>query len=341
MAERPIGVLVAALGTPEAPTTAAVRPYLREFLSDRRVVDMNPFLWQIILRLFVLPRRPARSAALYRRIWTPEGSPLMVHSRAQVAGLQTRLGEGFRVVLGMRYGQPSIQSALQTLTAEGLDRILIFSMFPQFSSATTASIDDAVSRAALGRRCPLFYERTRYVPTLRYVPPYYDHPAYLDALRVLLEEQRAQADFDADHILFSFHGIPQRFATEGDPYPDQCKITAHKLAAALGLGAEDWSLSFQSQFGREAWLQPYTVSALERSAAQRKRLLVACPGFTTDCLETLDEIGHEGAELFHAAGGEHYHTAPCLNAHPRWLDAMAQIVHEETSGWRHTGAASL
>lgn len=333
MTDRPIGVLVAALGTPEAPTAAALRPYLREFLSDRRVVDMNPFVWQLILRLFVLPRRPARSAALYQRIWTPEGSPLLVYSRQQAEGLQTRLGSGFRVILGMRYGQPSIQSALQTLAAEGIERVLVFPMFPQFSSATTASVYDAVSRAALGRRCPLFYERTRWVPTLRYVAPYYDHPAYLEALRVSLEEERARAGFEPDHLLFSFHGIPERFAAEGDPYPEQCRITAEKLAGAMKLKADEWSLTFQSQFGREPWLQPYTAPALEAYGAKRRRLMVACPGFTADCLETIDEIGHEGAEQFREAGGEHYHTAACLNAHPRWLDVMAQIVQEEASGW--------
>lgn len=337
---RPVGVLLAQLGTPEAPTPAALRPYLKEFLSDLRVVDLNPFLWQPVLRLIVLNTRPARSAALYQRIWLPDGSPLLVHSQAQARGLQGRLGDQFRVILGNRYGQPSIAQAMKTFHDEGIERILVFSMFPQFSSATTASIYDAVSRAALGRRCPLFFERTRFVPTLRYVPPYFDHPAYIHALRQRLLD--ALGASRPEHFLFSFHGIPQRFADEGDPYPEQCKTTAERLAEALSLKAEQWSISFQSQFGREPWLQPYTEDALRRLGGRNTAsLAVTCPGFSADCLETLDEIGHEGAQIYASSGGSGFHLTPCLNDHPAWLDAMTTIVLEETAGWTNRDRPSM
>ncbi|NWG18150.1 MAG: ferrochelatase [Chloroflexi bacterium] len=330
MAE-PTGVLLAALGTPDAPTPEALRPYLKEFLSDMRVVDLNPLAWQIILRLFVLRRRPARSAALYARIWTPDGSPLLVYSRAQVEGLQARLGDGCRVLLGMRYGRPSIAEAMQTFAAEGISRILVFPQFPQFSSTTTGSIYDAVVRAALGRRCPLFFERKRNMPTLRFVPPYYDHPLYIQALKTIIEAERAAMPVPPDRYLFTFHGIPQRYADEGDPYPQQAEITSRLLAGALGLADGQWQVTFQSRFGREPWLQPYTEDAL--NAGNARSLLAACPGFTADCLETLDEIGHEGARRFRDSGGEVFRLAPCLNAHPAWLDALAAITRAETAGW--------
>lgn len=337
---RPIGVLVAALGTPDAPTPAALRPYLKEFLSDRRVVDANPLLWQLILRLVVLPRRPARSAALYQRIWTPEGSPLLVYSRRQAAELQARLGDSFRVVLGMRYGQPSIAAAVAQLEAEGIDRILVLPMFPQFSSSTTASIYDAVVRAANGRRCPLFFERKRALPTLRFAPPYYDHPGYLAALRSGVERVMRAMPRPPERFLFSFHGVPQRFVDGGDPYRAQAETTARLLADALGLKPDQWLLTFQSRFGREPWLTPYTDEALiELARSGVKSVLVACPGFTADCLETLDELGREAARTFYAAGGESFQLVPCLNDQPDWLDAMADLVYQETSGW-HRPAAS-
>ncbi len=340
---RPIGVLVAALGTPDAPTPAALRSYLKEFLSDRRVVDTNPLLWQLILRLIVLPRRPARSAALYRRIWTPEGSPLLVYSQRQAVGLQARLGDGFRVVLGMRYGQPSIAAAVAQLEAEGIDRILVLPMFPQFSSSTTASIYDAVVRAAGGRRCPLFFERKRALPTLRFVPPYYDHPGYLAGLQSGVERVMRAMPRPPERFLFSFHGVPQRFVDGGDPYRAQAETTARLLADALGLKPDQWLLTFQSRFGREPWLIPYTDQTLiELARAGVKSVLVACPGFTADCLETLDELGHEAARAFYAAGGESFQLVPCLNDQPDWLDAMADLVYQEASGWHQSsGRPSL
>lgn len=331
----PIGVLIAQLGTPEAPTAKALRPYLRQFLSDRRVIDLNPLTWWPILYLLVLTRRPARSARLYRRIWTEDGSPLLVHSRAQEKGVQARLGNGYRVVLGMRYGQPSIDAAMARFAAEGIERIVVLPMFPQFSCATTGSVYDAVTRAAFGRRCTLFFDRRRLMPTLRFVPPYFEHPDYIDSLRVIVEEQVRTLGRVPDRYLITFHGIPLRYVEEGDPYRDHCVRTAELLAEALGLQAHQWVQGFQSRFGKEEWLQPYTEEILAELPAQGvKTLLATIPGFTVDCLETLDEIGNEGEKIFREAGGQQLSLAPCLNDHPRWLDAMASIVRSEASGWQ-------
>ena len=329
-----IGVLVAQLGTPQAPTARALRPYLRQFLSDPRVIDLHPLRWYPILYLFVLTRRPARSAALYANIWTDEGSPLMVHSQAQTRGLQERLGSAYRVVLGMRYGEPSIARAVQSLEQEGVERILVFPMYPQFSCATTGSIYDAVNRAALGRRCPWFFDRKRQMPALRFVPPYADHPAYINALKQSVAAAVARLSWTPDRYLITFHGIPRRYVDEGDPYRRHCEETARQLAAALGLAEDEWVSGFQSRFGKEPWLEPYTEEVLARLGGQGVRRLVAiCPGFTADCLETLDEIGREGAEQFSSGGGQQFHLVPCLNDHPAWLDAMATIARQELAGW--------
>ncbi len=329
-----IGVLVAQLGTPQAPTARALRPYLRQFLSDPRVIDLHPLRWYPILYLLVLTRRPARSAALYAHIWTDEGSPLMVHSQAQTRGLQEHLGAAYRVVLGMRYGEPSIARAVQALEQEGIERILVFPMYPQFSCATTGSIYDAVHRAALGRRCPWFFDRKRQMPALRFVPPYADHPAYINALKQSVTEAVARLSWTPDRYLITFHGIPRRYVAEGDPYRRQCEKTTRQLATALGLDDDEWVGGFQSRFGKEPWLEPYTEDVLARLGGQGVRRLVAiCPGFTADCLETLDEIGREGAELFAHGGGQQFHLVPCLNDHPAWLDAMATIARQELAGW--------
>lgn len=329
-----VGVLVAQLGTPAAPTAAALRPYLKEFLSDPRVIDLPRWKWLPILYLFVLTRRPKRSAALYERVWTPEGSPLMLHSVAQTAGLQERLGGQYRVILGMRYGQPNIDAAMQTFRAEGIERIVVLPMFPQFSCSTTGSIYDAVNRAVAGRRCPLFFDKRRHMPAVRFVPPYYGDPEYIEALRVSIEEHVARRPVAPDRYLITFHGIPKRYIDEGDPYRGQCEETARLLARALKLGDDDWTLGFQSRFGKEVWLEPYTEELLEGMGAKGvKSLVAACPGFTADCLETLDEIGHEGLEQLRQGGGEELDLVPCLNAHPRWLEAMATIVRRESAGW--------
>ncbi len=329
-----IGVLLAQLGTPAAPTASALRPYLRQFLSDPRVVDLHPLRWWPILYGIVLTLRPARSARRYRNIWQKDGSPLMIHSQQQTALLQQQLGDSFRVVLGMRYGQPSIDVAVRELLSQGIDRILLFPMFPQFSCATTGSVYDAVYDALQGRNGPWSFERRRSMPALRIVPPYYDHPAYIDSLKVTIEKTVTSATHPPERYLFTFHGIPRRYVEEGDPYRWQCEETARLLAASLELDSDSWLVGFQSRFGKEPWLEPYTEEELVRLGRDGvRRLIAACPGFTADCLETLDEIGREGAEQFAEGGGRELTLVPCLNTHPTWIEAMARITRENAAGW--------
>lgn len=334
-ASKRVGVIVAQLGTPDAPTAQAVRPYLREFLSDRRVIDYNPLLWQPILRSIILMTRPPRSARLYERIWTGAGSPLLVISEQQVEGLQMRLGNKYHVVLGMRYGNPSLKEAVRTLEADDIERIVVLPMYPQYSSTTTASIYDGVYEAAAGKRSFVSDERKRFVPTLRFAQPYYDNPHYISALR---EQVLAAVHLHGrpDCYLFTFHGIPNRYIQTGDPYRSHCEATARLLADALALQPQQWQISFQSQFGPEKWLEPYTSATLEGMAGKGvERLLVFAPGFVADCLETLDELGNEGREEFVAGGGtaDHYQLIPCLNDQPTWLEALADIVRQESLGW--------
>ncbi len=336
--QTPIGVIVAQLGTPAAPTARALYPYLMQFLSDRRVIDYSPFVWQPILRGIIGWTRPARSARLYRRIWMAEGSPLWVYTQRQAEGLQARLGASYRVVVGMTYGQPSIREAMRQLEAEGITRILVFPMYPQYSSTTTASVYDAAYSAAAGRRGPIGNEHKRFVPALRFVPPYYQHPSYIEALRARLEDTIAEHG-EPQRFLFTFHGIPNRYVRTGDPYRAQCEQTARALADAMGLPDDAWQVSFQSQFGPEKWLEPYTEDVLKALPQEGvERLLVFAPGFTADCLETLDELGNEGREQFEEGGGHHHGfcLSPCLNDHPVWLDAMAEIARQETAGWVET-----
>ncbi len=319
------GVLVTPLGTPAAPDRQALRAYLCQLLSDPRVVDLNPVLWKLLLRLIILPLRSARAAARYRAIWTSAGSPLLVHSRAQVNGLRERLGDGFMVVLGMRYGEPSLAYAMAQLNGAGIGRILVFPMFPQFSCSTTGSVYAAAFRAADGKR---------WTPALRYVPPHHDDPGYLQALCQTIRDHISASGTEPDRHLFSFHSLPQRYVDEGDPYLEHCRTTAHRLAQALGLHDHQWALSFHSRFGREQWLQPATDDLLRRWGKDRQgRVLVTCPGFTADCLETLDDIGVAARQVYIQAGGEALERVPCLNAHPAWLDAMAAMVRRETAGW--------
>ncbi|MCS6836915.1 MAG: ferrochelatase [Anaerolineae bacterium] len=331
----PVGVLLAQLGTPDAPTARALRPYLRQFLSDMRVIDYSPFAWQPILQSIILTFRPRRSARLYKRIWMEEGSPLLVYSRLQVEGLQARLGQGFRVILGMRYGDPSIESAMRQLEDEGINRIVVLPMFPQFSSTTTASIYDAVYTAAAGRRCPLFHQRKRSVPSLHFVPPYYAHPGYIEALAERVRESLAGQPMP-DKLILSFHGIPTRYERTGDPYGAQCRATAEALAQALGLREDQWIATFQSRFGPEPWLTPATDETLERLAqAGTARVAILAPGFVADCLETIDELGHEGRNTWIEAGGdpEGFQFIPCLNDQALWLDALADITRREAQSW--------
>jgi protoporphyrin/coproporphyrin ferrochelatase len=332
MAGRPtVGVLVMQLGTPDAPTPAAVRRYLREFLSDRRVIDLPRALWLPVLHLIVLRTRPRASAALYKKVWTPEGSPLLVITNRQAALLQARLsaaGESVRVVTAMRYGEPSIASAVSTLMADGIDRWLAFSMYPQYAGPTTGSSLDRLFEIA---------RTMRVVPSIRVVPPYYADPLYIDALATVARESVASLPEPPERCLLSFHGLPKRFTTEGDPYQAHCEASARLLAEALGWLGASIETTFQSRFGREEWLQPYTDKVLEEAGRAGARVAVMSPGFTADCLETLEEIGLRGAEQFHAAGGRTFHRIPCLNEHPAWIDAMAAIVRRELAGWSPNG----
>ena len=323
------GVLVAQLGTPDAPTPAALRRYLRQFLSDPRVVERNRLLWWFILRLLVLPRRSRHSAALYRRVWTPEGSPLLVISRAQAQGLDAALNRErpgrFKVVLGMRYGSPSIESAVQDLAAWGADRLLLFPMYPQYAGATTGSTYDEVFR---------HLSAVRAVPALSVVPPYYAHAAYIDALSQSARESIAALPRPPEKILISFHGIPERFVQNGDPYASHCEATARALAARAGWAGDAWLMTFQSRAGRQPWLRPYTDETLAELARSGVRhVVVVCPGFVADCLETIDEIGHVALEQFRAAGGETLHLVPGLNDRPCWISAMRAIALEQLPPW--------
>jgi len=331
--QKRIGVLVGQLGTPDEPTPSALRRYLNQFLSDRRVIDYHPILWQPILQGIILRTRPRRSAQLYQRIWTEKGSPLRVYSKAQVSGLQERLGDSFRVILGMRYGSPSIESAIQTLEAEGIDQMIVLPMFPQFSSTTTASIYDAVYNTAAGRN-PI--KNKRFIPTLRFVAPYFDDAGYIEAMRSRLQATIASLDHTPDKYVITFHGIPKRYIDTGDPYRAQCAQTAYRLAEAMGWDDDEWLFCFQSRFGSEEWLTPYTEEVLESlHQSGVKYPLVFSPGFVTDCLETLSELGLEGQEHYERGGGrtENYTLAPCLNDDPLWLDVLAEMVRQNAAGW--------
>jgi protoporphyrin/coproporphyrin ferrochelatase len=325
-----IGVLLAQLGTPDAPTPSALRRYLRQFLSDRRVVERDRLLWWFILRLLVLPRRSRTSAALYQRIWSHDGSPLLVISRSQARALEAALNrhapERFKVALGMRYGNPPIASALQELRDWGADRVLLFPLYPQYAAATTASTYDEVFRQL---------SMMRFVPALRVVPPYYAHPAYIEALAQSVREELAPLPRPPGKIIMSFHGLPQRFIDHGDPYASHCEATARSLAARAGWDDGTYLMSYQSRAGRQPWLRPYTDETLVGLARTGVRhVMVICPGFVADCLETVDEIGHVGLEQFRAAGGETLQLVRGLNDRPRWIAAMTEIALEQLQGWQ-------
>jgi protoporphyrin/coproporphyrin ferrochelatase len=321
------GVLLCNLGTPDAPTAAAVRRYLREFLSDPRVVEIPRLAWLPLLHGIILPLRSGKSAAKYRSIWTDEGSPLLVHTARQAHLLEQQLlawGHSVRVRHAMRYGNPSIASQLEALRAEGVDRILVLPAYPQYSATTTASVFDAVAH---------WGGRTRLIPELRFIQRYHDDPGYIEALAAGIEAHW-QAHGRSDHLVMSFHGVPERTLHLGDPYHCECHKTGRLLAQRLGLPTSAYTVSFQSRFGKAKWLEPYTEPTLEALARRGvARVDVACPGFTSDCLETLEEIAMEGREAFMAAGGQQYHAIPCLNASGPWIDAMAALVVRHTAGW--------
>ena len=322
-----IAVLYCNLGTPEAPTPDAVRRYLAEFLSDHRVVEIPMAVWKIILHGIVLRTRPAKSAAKYASIWMKEGSPLKVWTEKQALMLRGWLGErGHKVLVryAMRYGTPSIASQLDALKAEGATRILVLPAYPQYSGTTTASVFDAVYAWAA---------QTRHVPELRFVNRYHDDPAYIAALAQRVRKHW-QTEGKPDKLVMSFHGVPERTLHLGDPYHCECHKTARLLATALDLNPEQYQLTFQSRFGKAKWLEPYTEPTLVAMAkAGVKRVDVVCPGFTGDCLETLEEIAQEARNAFIAAGGKEFRYIPCLNDDPQWITALAGIAARHMQGW--------
>lgn len=320
------GILLVNLGTPDAPTTAAVRRFLKPFLSDPRVIEYPRALWWLILNGVILRIRPSRSAAAYRKIWTDEGSPLLVHSRNLADGVRERLAGRVdcHVELGMTYGEPSIVSAIDKLQSAGARRLLVLPLYPQYSGTTTASVFDAVSSKL---------QTMRWIPESRFINQYHDEDGYIRALASSIREYW-QENGRGDHLLLSFHGVPQYTLDGGDPYHCQCQKTGRLVAEALELGEDDWTLSFQSRVGREEWLKPYSKATVKEFGKHGTgRLDVACPGFSTDCLETLEEIAMQNAGFFTDAGGKALHYIPALNARTDHVDFLARLVERHTEGW--------
>jgi ferrochelatase len=321
----PPGVLLIQLGTPDAPTVPALRRYLRQFLGDPRVIEAPRWLWWFVLNFRILPTRPAQSAAKYQRIWDPRtGSPLLHYTRLQTEALQRALPD-LPVRFGMQIGNPPLADVVHDHVAAGVERLIVLPMYPQYSATTTASALDVLFAALM---------RERRVPALRIVPPYYDHPAYIDAVATVIREEVAKLSWEPEHFLLSFHGLPVKYVERGDPYPRHVERTTQLLLERLGWPAGRWTQSFQSLFGKDLWLQPYTDATLQKLAAGGiKRVFVATPGFTSDCLETIDEIGFEARELFRHAGGGQFHQCRCLNDHPAWVEGMKRLVVQEGQGW--------
>lgn len=330
-----LGVLLVNLGTPDSPTPRDVRRFLGEFLWDPRVVEMSRPLWWLILHGVILRIRPRRSAHAYAQIWTPAGSPLLQHSMALGLALgqqlKEKLDEDVPVALGMTYGNPSIASALGVLHTAGVRRLVVLPLYPQYSGSTSGSVFDRVAVAL---------SRWRWVPELRFIGQYHDDAAYIDAIAASVLEHWKTAG--AKHLLFSFHGLPQRFLLAGDPYFCQCHKTARLVATSLGLKEGDWTVSFQSRVGREAWLKPYTDEVLARFATgEQPRVTVVCPGFATDCLETLEEIVLRNRADFLTRGGAALDYVPALNATPAHAALLAELVLRHAGGWPETVPGEL
>jgi ferrochelatase len=330
IAEPKIGVLLINLGTPDAPEERAVRRYLAEFLSDRRVIEIHPFAWKPILHGIILRTRPKKSAEAYNQIWTNEGSPLRAIAHRQAEALRQRLPQ-VSVHYAMRYGHPGIAAAIARMVDEGCTRILSAPLYPQYCAATTATANDAVFGALA---------RMRSQPALRVVPPYYDDPLYIDALTVHISRQLKKLDFKPERLLLSFHGMPARTLELGDPYHCHCQKTARLLADALatvpevGLSADRIDIAFQSRFGRQQWLEPATDTKLVNYPDRGiKRIAVAAPGFSADCVETLEELGIRGRKAFLGAGGEKFALLDCLNDSPEGVLMLERLLLRELAGW--------
>jgi len=322
MNEKPkVGVLLINLGTPDAPEVRAVRRYLAEFLSDPRVIEIPKLAWKPILYGVVLRTRPKKSAEAYNQIWTNEGSPLRVIAERQAEALRKRSPQ-LSIDYAMRYGNPGIGTALGRMTREGCTRILVVPLYPQYSAATTATANDAVFAALAAMRAQ---------PAIRTLPPYYDDPLYIEALCANLSRQLAALDFEPERLLLSFHGMPQRTIELGDPYRDHCLATARFVSAALG---REVDVTFQSRFGRARWLEPATESILSGYPAKGvKRVAVAAPGFSVDCLETLEELGIRGRHAFKQAGGSDFALLDCLNDSSESIDMLERLIARELAGW--------
>lgn len=322
-----VGILLLNLGTPDAPTAKALRPYLKQFLSDPRVVEIPRLIWWPILNGIILNTRPAKSAEKYAQIWDKEGSPLLMHTRKQATMLKGYLGTrgiSVEVEFGMRYGNPSAASALEKLRARNCDRILVIPLYPQYAASSTASALDAVWQAL---------QRMRNMPEIRTVRHYHDDPGYIAALAASVHEHWMKFG-RPDKLIMSFHGIPKRSLMLGDPYHCECHKTGRLLAEALQLEKEQYMICFQSRFGRAEWLQPYFAPTLEQLGKNgTQRVDVICPGFAGDCLETLEEIAMEGKATFMAAGGNEYHYIPALNERDEWLHALSDIASRHLQGW--------
>ncbi|MGN6311039.1 MAG: ferrochelatase [Xanthobacteraceae bacterium] len=324
-----IGVLLVNLGTPDTADAKGVRVYLKEFLSDPRVIENQGLVWKLVLNGIILRTRPARKAKDYLKIWNTaqNESPLKTISRSQSDKLAAALDNSDRVAIdwAMRYGNPSMQSRIEALIAQGCDRILIVPLYPQYSAATSATVCDETFRVLGALRAQ---------PTLRVSPPYYDDPVYIDALAASIKAHLATLSFEPEMILASFHGMPQKYIDKGDPYYDQCVATTEALRARLGSDGGKLMLTFQSRFGFDPWLQPYTDKTVEKLAKDgMRRLAVITPGFSADCLETLEEIAQENAEIFRHNGGEQFSFIPCLNDSDGGMDVIRQLVLRELQGW--------
>lgn len=316
MRQTKTGILLANLGTPDAPTPEAVKRYLRQFLSDQRVVDTSPALWWPLLRGVILPLRAPRVAKLYQSIWMEDGSPLMVYSKAQQQALAQRL-PNTPVALGMSYGSPSLENAVDELLASGVEHMVVLPLYPQYSCSTVAAVWDELAR---------ILARKRSIPGISFIRDYADDSSYIDALAKSARDSFAQHG-EPDLLLLSYHGIPQRYADEGDDYPQRCRDTTRELVSALGLPPEKVMMTFQSRFGREPWLTPYTDETLKMLAEKGTRhIQVMCPGFAADCLETLEEIAVQNREIFLEAGGKQYEYIPALNATPEHIEMMVKLT---------------
>lgn len=326
-----VGVIISNLGTPDATDYWSMRRYLNEFLSDRRVIDYAPWKWQPLLQLIILTKRPFSSGEAYRGIWNTEKdeSPLLTITRDQCEALSATLKEAYgdkvEVDFAMRYGKPSTKSVIERLKDKGCDRIVFFPLYPQYSAPTTATANDQAFRVLM---------EMKWQPSFRTVPAYYNHPLYIKSLAATVREAYANLEVEPDILVTSYHGVPIRYLKEGDPYHCQCQVTSRLLQAELGWSNDKMQVTFQSQFGPEDWLQPFTVDDVARLAREgKKNIAIMAPAFSSDCVETLEEINEEIKESFEEAGGETFTYIPCLNERPDHIEMMADIIKNEAAGW--------